>query len=301
MNRRDFLQLASTSICGLTGCSFGDAPIGGAYPRNDLGIPPLFCTAYIDPSIMSQRGQEVEVAKFPLAIVPQANRTIDVQWRDAVKSLNPRILLLAYQVSVEETTVPGPGHDRLRAADSAFISHSDGSVPFSTLRDGRRRRLFDPRSSQWQDAFVEACSIVLHSYPYDGLFLDQCAVFSNMPSDFGEYAEMESGLLSALRRISAAAPRRVIIANSNVNYAMINGHMLENQPIRLLASSGGVNRQPRVNLFQLLVPSDTLSSRVLSGIAVAALRHGYFFGATDSYQKVRWLPVHDEIMAAYNG
>lgn len=301
MNRRDFFRSASASIFGLSGCSFGGPPFGGVYPRNDLRIPPLFCTAYIDPSIMSQRGQEAEVAKFPLAIVPQSNRSIDVRWRDAIKSHNPRILLLAYQMSVEETTVPGPGHDRLRAASNAFITRSGGSFPFTTLRDGRRRRLYDPRSQQWQDALVDSCSIVLQSYPYDGLFLDQCAVFSNMPGHFGEFSEMESGLRSALQRIAAASPRCIIVANSNLNYAMINGHMLENQPIRLLVSSDVANRHPAVNLFQLLIPSGRLSSRVLNNIATSALRRGYFFGATDSYQKVRWLPVHDAIMAAYNG
>ena len=105
---------------------------------------PLFCTAYITPDVPDQAGQENLVARYPLAIVPQDNRYASRRWRDSIKNLNPDICFLGYQMVMEETTSPGPGHKRLSDLKGAWSRYPWGTIP-TVGPSWKRRRIFDPR------------------------------------------------------------------------------------------------------------------------------------------------------------
>ena len=98
-------------------------------------VAPLYCIAYITPDAPGQGGQEAAVARYPLAIVPQEDRSAFRRWRDAVRTLNPNIVLLGYQMVHEEPLTPGPGHDELRKASHSWCSISTLSNPLPTGAD----------------------------------------------------------------------------------------------------------------------------------------------------------------------
>src|SRR5947208_637038 len=73
-------------------------------------VPPLYCVAYITPTIPGQAGQESVIARYPMTLVPQSVDKASIRWRDEIKSHNPDIIMLGYHDVIDQTTVPGPGH-----------------------------------------------------------------------------------------------------------------------------------------------------------------------------------------------
>ncbi len=261
-------------------------------------IPPLFITAYIDPSIRIQKNQEAIVAKYPLALVPQTNRLIDRQWRDKVKSINPDIKMLAYQMVIEQTTVPGPGHDEMRKLLNTWVAYPGGFKPTVNV-SGRKRYLYDPRIIRWQDQFIKACESTLKSYPYDGLYLDQCTIFniaSLLPS---ARLEMLNALNATLDKLRMRFPDTLIIANSSNNFPMLNGELNENRAKNLIAEvSDEKTVRPVFNFHQRIVPSMTKAA-VLRQDCAFAFKQKSFFGVAINYQKAEWPRFFDEIIAQY--
>lgn len=267
------------------------------------GHKPLFCIAYIDPGIEVQKGQEAEVAKYPIALVPQDNRLRFRRWRDKVRRLNPDIKLLAYQMVIEETGIPGPGHELMRTLEDPWVRYPGGIVPtvtFATNVSGKRKRIFDPRRELWQQAFIQACQSTLASDDYDGLFLDQCTVYNKAALDPRVKREMLNALGATLDTLRSTLPNELIIGNSHYSWPALNGEMNENRPKRAAKEFliDARRKVPRMELFHKYY-RDGETSDELKDYFNLALKNKAFFGCALNAQTARWLPMFDQVLANY--
>ena len=303
ISRRSFFVYSLGSMVGLA-CSSqlcpgsGLSSLAAAHSTALRTIAPLFCTAYIDPTIAVQAGQEAIVARYPLALVPQDMRTQLVLWRDRVKELNPSIVMLGYQLVIEETTVPGPGHDKQRELSNAWCVYPDGFVPTIEYLQ-RPLRLFDPRKKEWQDNFLEACRATVNSYPYDGLFLDQCTVHAIAHPVEGVRAEMRQALQDTLAMVRKEFPSHILVGNSKYHWSGLNGELNEGRPNdmeELDPFEGHV--EPRIQLYQSLLQHSSDIGVMKKEMAKAQAR-GAFYGAAVNYQHALWFGEFDEVLAKF--
>lgn len=261
--------------------------------------PPLFCTAYVNPTNPDQAGQEPIVARYPLALVPQDMRRPFVTWRNNIKSINPSIVLLGYQNVFTETSVPGPGHDVMRRRITKWCVYPNGHVPL-VPRTTERRRLADPRAPEFAPALVEACKATLASYPYQGLFLDNCTVYPIAHPDPAVREAMLDALAQAVLHVRAAIPDKILIGNCRYDFAGLNGEMNEGRlleaPQEFRPFAG--HAKPQIDLLQVLVKRPTNSLAVAAGLKYASAA-GVSFGAAVDYQHVLWFDFFDEAMANY--
>lgn len=307
LSRRTFLQ---ASMAGLAGLAFASqslkpSPVGALNPptnvRVDPRMPPLFCIAYVDPEISSQAGQEAAIARYPLTIVPQSVRPAQMRWRDDIKELNPKILMLGYQIVIEETMVPGPGHDQMRRAQNSWCVYPGGHKPTVDVGTSRRNlRLFDPRNPEWQEAFLNACRATLESYPYDGLFLDQCSVFEKAHPFPNIKAEMRHALQATLLRLRQEFPNTLLIGNSSYNWQGLNGELNEGRIAALtteLAAFDG-HATPTIELYHSLLHHPHDVETVRREMALTHAR-GALYSASTNYQQILWFDLFDDVIAQH--
>lgn len=267
------------------------------------GMKPLFCTAYIDPGIDIQKNQEHFVAKYPLALVPQDDRKHFVLWRDKVRNINPDIKLLGYQMVIEETTVPGPGHDIMRALNNPWVKYPGGYIPRVTYKTAPKenpyKRIFDPRKQEWQKAFIDSCMAVLDSYPFDGLFLDQCTIYAKAAIVPATRLEMFQALDETLHKLRRSVGDKILIGNSSYNWAALNGEMNESRPTKLPKETRLTEEyfQPRLELFYYL--KNINESEKVRAMLQLALNNKAFFGTSINHQTVRWHKLFDEVLSDY--
>jgi putative glycosyl hydrolase-like family 15 (GHL15) protein len=310
MYRRDFLKNTLTlataaSMLPLSGNAVA-APsmVSSLLPAAwSNGMPPLFCTAYIDPTIQSHKGQEAMVAKFPVALVPQDNRLVYQIWRDKVKSINPSIKLLAYQQVNSEALVPGIGHDIMRKINSqdVWVTYPPGSGILPTAFGGRR--LYDPRNEIWQNAFLDACEKVYNSYPFDGLFLDNCTVFYVAAPIPSLRIAMVDALRQVLVKLRKRLPNAILIGNGIDHFPSLNGAMNEDRPKDLAAEmSLRDNKSPIINLYQCVTNMSQPDTNHIKANLEIALRNKCFFGlaALNDYQHIQWPEIFNEVVSAYS-
>lgn len=306
LDRREFILCAvgalvsPTPVSAAVSAEHSSVPSGApTYTDRIRNVPRLFCVAYITPDAPGQGGQEAMVARYPLALVPQDMRPAFVQWRDRVRQINPSIMLLGYQMVIEETTVPGPGHDEMRKVRDAYCVYPGGFVPTVTVAPSTRNfRIFDPRSSEWQQRFLDACRAVLRSYPYAGLFLDNCTVYDKAHPLPSVREDMRRALQQVLLSLRAEHPGVLIVGNSSFKWRGLNGEMVE-------ARADDVSREvvpfpghaePTVELVQALIGSATDTAEVARQMSVAHA-HGAFFGAAVDYQHVLWPDLFEQVVA----
>lgn len=255
----------------------------------------LFCIAYITPDAPGQGGQEAAVARYPLAVLPQENRAVNKRWREKVRGLNPDIVLLGYQMAIEETTVPGPGHDVLRKVADCWAPKADGTA-FSVDVDkaGKIRRVYDPRKREWQRGFVEACQATLAAGPYEGLFIDQCTVYDAASPDRSVREDMLAGIQEALSELRRREPDALVVANSSFTFKDVNGELNESRPRDYAAefSETSAHTEPRVELAHLVIES-AANRAALKSHMKAARDYGAYFGAGRDYQHVEWYEEFD--------
>lgn len=277
------------------------APQSSANFCADPCTPPLFCIAYIDPNIPSQANQESIIARYPLTLVPQDMHAGHVQWRDRIKHLNPNILMLAYQMVIEETTVPGPGHEVMRSVINSWCMYPGGYHPTVRVHPGPREfHIYDPRKPEWQESFLAACRVTLQSYPYNGLFLDQCTVFEKAHLDPAVKAEMRDALQVTLLRLRREFPGMLLIGNSGYNWQGLNGELSEGRPkymLEELAPFDG-HAQPTMDLYQSLLKHPHDIETVKREMALAHSKGAYYSAAVDN-QHVLWFDAFDEVMTKY--
>ncbi len=311
MKRRDFLgAMAAASIpdmiiAALHGGSEQAAESAKAVIDWSGGVPPLFCVAYIDPGIDSQKQQEGRVARYPMAIVPQDDREHFVAWRDKVREINPDIKLFGYQMVIEETTVPGPGHEVLRRADRAWIKFPGGYAPVVTqkLCDGRTRdyRIFDPRVKQWQDLFIESCLTTLESYSYQGLFLDQCTIFNKAAPVSSMKEEMIDALNVTLSNLRKEVGNKILIGNSSLSWTALNGEMNESRPEDMYDefNENVQHYKPRVEMYMNRISSEK-ARMTISSMFERAIKYKAYFGVSENYQTVKWYDEFDKVLDRYS-
>lgn len=307
VSRRSFMNYALGSLAGIVGSSWwlNEAghremiPTASAAPRVLPAMPPLFCVAYIDPTVEGHQGQEGVVARYPLTLVPQDGKAAHVRWRDRIKELNPSIVMLGYQMVIEETTVPGPGHDKQRALTDAWSVYPGGFVPTVQAGPGKFRRIFDPRKKEWRENFVEACRATLASYPFDGLFLDQCTVFGRAHPSEGGRAEMRQALQDAIAMVRKEFPSHLLVGNSSYHWRGLNGEMNESRvdAMNELNPFEG-HAAPRMQLFHTTL-KHAHDVAVLRKQMEQALARGAFYGASVDYQHVLWFEEFDEVVADF--
>ena len=261
-------------------------------------IAPLFCTAYIDPTRPDQAGQEAIVARYPLALVPQDVRPPFIRWKYRVKELNPSIITLGYLIVINEGFVPGPGHDKQRELANAWSVYPDGSI--ATVEYAKSKlRIYDPRKKEWQDNFLEACRATLNSYPYDGLFLDQCSVYAIAHPVEEVRAEMRKALQDTIAMARKEFPSHILVGNSKYHWIGLNGEMNENRPNameELDRFSGHV--EPRIQLYQSLL-RHSYDLGVMKKEMAKAHARGAFYGAAVNYQHALWFDEFDEVIAQF--
>ena len=268
------------------------------------GMKPLYCLAYINPGVESHKGQEASVAKFPIAMVPQDDRSYYRQWKDDVKAINPDLKFLAYQMVIEETTVPGPGHEYIRRhAKNAWATYPGGFTPtvtFSTSVTKKRKRIFDPRSEVWQDAFIKACEITLESYPYEGLFLDQCTVYTKAALLPQVRMEMMIGLEQTLIRLREKFPTKLIVGNTRYSLSGLNGEMNEGREQDLAEEMAyyEYHVEPRIELFHYYMKNHDDTETATEKFKLA-LANKAFFGTGINAQTIRWYDFIDEVLSEY--
>lgn len=297
MNRRDFLcksglmLAAAPLLASASRQVFAAAP---AVPEWSNGMLPLYCLAYIEPLPDLSRGQMREIAKFPLAVVPQDDRPYYHDWKRDIRRRNPDIKLLAYQMVIEETDVPGPGHRALMGASGEWV-HYAGMTPRSDYKD---HRFFDPRSRKWQRAMVEACDATLSSYDYDGLFFDQCSVFIKLAPVPSARAEMHEALQQVLDEVRRRHPEKILIANCSDSWRGVNGEMNEGRPDELAAEAapfaGHVG--PRFELFHHYLEGYNLDKA--EQMMRLAMQNRCFFGCAPNPQTIRWYDFFDRVLAS---
>lgn len=308
ISRRRFVQL---SLGTLAAAGLGLSPISarhaesGAFRsaqgsmREVLDVPPLFCTAWISPWLAGQGGQEEVIAKYPMALVPQDVRPEARQWMSRIKELNPDIILLSYQIVIEETAVPGPGHDIMRQLKNAWCVYPGGLVPDVHVPPTKRRmRVFDPRHPAFGPALIEACNSVMASYPYDGLYLDQCTIYmiaSLIPSVRNE---MHIALQEALLALRREFPNTIIVGNSRYNWVGLNGEMVENRPNDIAQECVPFDghQKPHIELVQSYLKSSDDIAIVKRDMAMAHAC-GALYGACVNNQHVLWFKAFDGVIA----
>lgn len=308
-NRRDFLQLLA-GAAGLTvaprllGANAQLNSAGSTSPKTPferlLASPKLYCTAYITPNAPTQGGQEQMVARYPLALVPQANTKLFRDWRNRVRTYNPNIILLGYQMVFEETpTQLGPGNDVLRRSGDVWLRLPNGT--YSYIKAGSRTlRLADTRKSQWQAGFLNACRTVLNSYPYDGLYLDNCTIYTKAHPSALVRSELSSALQSTLLRLRTEFPDKIIVGNASDDWQGLNGESNEGRPrdaARELAPKVG-QAPPWCNMYQTLLRSQ-YDTATLNTEMTLAHSMGAFYSAAVDYQHVLWFPQFDNYLRSF--
>ncbi|MHB8453965.1 MAG: hypothetical protein ACYDDO_04545 [Acidiferrobacterales bacterium] len=312
ISRRKFLLSCAGAIAGLAGsttASFGtqglaisamsgSPPAIGASGRKP--IAPLFCTAYITPDAPGQGGQEAAVARYPLAIVPQDNSASYRTWRNKVKSLNPDIILLGYQVVIQRPEATGPGNDILRKSEN-YCVYPWGTTPTVPGEyPGAKAKIYDPRSPQWQNAFLSACRTTLASYPYDGLFLDQCTVFVKAYPFPQVRQEMRAALQATLTALRMEFPNVILVGNSSYSWDGLNGEMDEGRPDDMAMEFAPFpgHASPRIEMYQSILKRSDDIAKVEREMTLAH-SYGAFYGAAVNSQHVLWFDIFDSVIASY--
>ena len=302
--RRSFLGLTSKALLGI---GLGGLPQRFVFSKpteqNELvdrinSAPKLFCTAYITPDAPGQGNQEAIVARYPLVLVPQDMRRVFVQWRNRVRQLNPSIMMLGYQIVIEETNVPGPGHDELRKVSNAWCEYPGGFVPQVKVGGTKMRRIFDPRSNEWQQRFIDACKLTLQSYPYDGLFLDQCTVFNIAHPSPEVRNEMRYALQATLLKLRKAFPDKLLVGNSSYSWNGLNGELNEGRLKSLVKETRSYegHAMPQLEMYQSRL-SNAQDIDIVKKEMALAHSYGAFYGAAVNYQQALWFKAFDKVVA----
>lgn len=275
----------------------GSKQVGAtAYPEWCNGMPPVYCLAYIDPNNPKHQNQDDAIARFPMALVPQDDRGYFKRWREGLRNKNSKIRLLAYICTIEETDVPGPGHRAVRPVTSAWVRHL-GVTP---TVDGRRR-IYDPRNKDWQDAFVRACVLTMNSDAYEGIFLDQCSVFTKAAPIPSIFDEMKDALEQTLVRVREQLPNAILIGNSRYSWAGLNGEMNEGRPEDLAkeVAAPATHVRPFLNLFHHYIKEPDL--REAESLFRLALKNRCFYGCCVNAQTIGWYDFFDSVLAELSG
>ena len=266
------------------------------------GLKPLYCLAYIDPEYPPHKGQELSISRYPLAIIPQDSRSRYSCFRNRLRVLNPHQKVLAYQMTLDENGLRGPGHELVRKVKNSWLTLPGGVVPTINIRSGNilKRRIYDPRDPEFRQSFVEACQILINRYEFDGIFLDNCTIYGRFASIpiLGE--SLMQGLQQLIQEVRAVIPNAILVGNSRYNWRALNGEMNENRPEELSeeATSFSGHVPPVINMYYYKMNDrDNLLSAELN--FRLALKNRCFFGTGVNAQTIEWYPIFDKVLSEY--
>lgn len=315
LNRRRFVAAAGLACFGAfyraTGNAAGNTvpplppDIGGNRKWRGIDLswthdmPPLFCTAYVDP--LKEPWRDAIIARFPLVIVPQDDSSIHKAWRRKLRKLNPSIKLLAYQMTAEETTVPGPGHRKMASIYNRrelWLRDSTNSELMVKVDSNKYRRVPDVSLALWQKTFLDSCQAVLDSDSFDGLFLDQCTVY-DIALKAKPGVDQLGSLRSTLKELRRRVPDKLLIGNSSYSFGELNGELNENRPLDLQKEvQGNSHVAPAINLYQKMLEPGFGNADVEAACQLA-LQNQCFVGVAENYQQPLWFDAFDEILAQF--
>lgn len=245
----------------------------------------LFCIAYLDALLPAHNAlvQALTIAKYDLAIVPLMTRKESVlPWLNVVRATNPLLKLLAYvQVATEDKTHSVSGDVQLQAHPNAWLP----GLLYNS------RRYADYRSSAWQDSFLSACDATLNTYPVEGLFLDNCAVWGGHVRFQNDGPLQAEALQSVITELRDRHPGIVLIGNTSDKWTHLNGELNENRQATYSIELQSSYRHTTPEMKLAHIYSDDPVA-----ITVAyeqAKSFGAWFGASPSAQNVKWYPCFD--------
>lgn len=252
-------------------------------------------------------GSEKAIARFPLVVLSQTTHsTFSSASKDLIRSYNPGIILLGYQVLSEEVdrATPGPGEAIMWALRTAnpdlYMRDSVTGDDTGTITLNGSAKLYDYRKPQWQNGIIAALDAMLVDYPYDGFFLDNCTVFNaHNPTP-----SVRAATLTALRVfirdvVRPRYPNLIIIGNSGDSpFEGLNGELNEDRPTDYAAElpSSSNHTLPEIKLAHRL----TSSNSTFATAAASASSYGthVFVGAGPDYNAPYWYDTHTQYLTA---
>lgn len=258
----------------------------------------LFSTCY---TITKTPEEAAIAAKYDLLIVNQDAGASHLAWLNAVKTLKPTIKIIAYQIVSEEPgQAPGPGNTILMARsrwDAAqqepWLMTASGDIAAFTVSGWKRKRMFDYRLPVWQSAFKDACAAVFATFPYDGMFFDNCTASwgKHQPANPSASQSLQSVLLDVRRMY----PEKWFIGNGVENWLGLNGEMNEGRILdlnELIPVSGQI--VPNVNCFSFPLTPTTTDAEIQSAYNLIK-PYGAWFGAHRWDGVLHWPAVFNSI------
>jgi len=303
MQRRTFLKGAGAAmIGGLSHSGLSNAEINKPKITWSNGMKPLYCLAYIDPLNKSHKGQERLIAKYPMAVIPQDARSRYSFFRKRLRILNPQQKVIAYQMTLDENGLRGPGHEFLRKVKNSWLTLPGGIVPTIDIPSGKvlKRRIYDPRDSEFRQHFVEACQLLINQYEYDGIFLDNCTIygrFSSIPY-LGE--SLKQGLQQLILDVRKALPNAILVGNTRYDWNGLNGEMNEGRPHELPKETTffSGHAKPSFDMYHYYMKNNNDLITAEQNFRLA-LENQCFFGTGINAQTIKWYPFFDRILSEY--
>ncbi len=302
MQRRFFLK--STSAVLMSAIS------PGIYPNFAIkstiewshGMKPLYCLAYIDPEYKLHKGQESSIAKYPITVIPQESSSKYYRFRKKLAGLNSQQKVLAYQMTLDENGLRGPGHELLRKVNNSWLTLPGGIIPTIDIPSGKvmKRRIYDPRDEEFRQRFVEACKLLVNKYEFDGIFLDNCTIYGRFANVPYLGSSLKQGLQQLIQDVRSALPDTILLGNSRYNWKGLNGEMNEGRPKELSKEvaffSGHV--KPHINMYQYYMKksNDVLVAEQNFRLAIA---NQCFFGVAVNAQTIKWFDFFDKVLSEY--
>jgi hypothetical protein len=304
MLRRTFLQGAGAVLAS----SLSPSVLSATSSNKSIidwsnGIKPVYCLAYIDPANKLHRGQELEISKYPIAVIPQDNRVQFGQFRTKLKRLNKNQKILAYQLTLDENEIPGPGHDLIRKLKNSWLTLPGGikaSINVKSAGVYKDFRIYDPRDLVFRQKFIEACKLLVNKNGFDGIFLDNCTIYgmySNIPI-LGN--ELMNALQSLIDEVRIALPNTILIGNSRYNWNGLNGEMNEGRPSELPKEVAGFSghASPQINMYHYYMKNSNDLINAEQNFRWA-LENQCFFGTGINNQTIKYYNFFDKILSEY--
>lgn len=246
-------------------------------------------------------------AKYDLLIVKQtplsggSSYTQFMQWLGMLKSMKPTIKIMSYMIVAQEPGffAPGVGNSIIMNwpayapyAQEPWLMTPTGDIAAIT-EDWKVRRLFDYRKNVWKDLFKQAVTTIMNSYPFDGLFFDNCT------ASWAKHVPNQSALTAALQQILLDIrhiyPDKWFIGNCVENWMGLNGEMNEGRPNQA-AELDPTNGQivPNLNLYYMPATVNTTDAEYTAGWNVAKA-HGCLFGCYDPARPTFYPSIFDSL------
>lgn len=255
-------------------------------------------------------GLEALIARFPLVLLSQTTHSsYSHASKELIRTYNPNVVLLGYQVFSEEVNraTPGPGEALMWALRNAtpdpYMRDGPGGDDTGTITQVGGRNLYDYRKPVWQNGILAALEALVADYAWDGFFFDNCTVFAAHHPDAAVRAQLLLALRGFLRDVVRPRfPNLLLIGNSgDPAFEGLNGELNENRPNDYATElpSSPLHSQPEVKLAHRITADETVFATA-SAQADAYGSH-VFQGAGPDYNLPYWFSTHTRLVQRTHG